>query len=151
MRSLRSPEPIRFLRWSARAWCKPFLLPFEDPAAQDAHGPVVVLVLAALVLALDFHLVGGAFLVPDADGAFGLVDVLAARPAGAHPFPFDVAASLISTCTSSGSGMTATVAAEVWMRPCVSVLGTRWTRWPPLSYLRCWKASSPVMLKMISL
>ena len=34
------------------------LLPLEDPAAQDAHGPVVVLVLAALVLALDLDLSG---------------------------------------------------------------------------------------------
>ena len=38
-----------------------------------------------------------------------------------------------SIWVSSGSGSTATVAAEVWMRPCVSVAGTRWTRWPPLS------------------
>src|SRR5262249_31096989 len=60
------------------------LLALVQPAAQDAHGPVVVLVLAALVLALDLHLVGGALLVPDADGALGLVDVLAAGPAGAH-------------------------------------------------------------------
>jgi hypothetical protein len=36
--------------------------------------------------------------------------------------------------TSSSSGRIATVAAEVWMRPCVSVSGTRCTRWPPLSY-----------------
>ena len=50
----------------------------------------------------------------------------------------------MSTRTSSGaismsssgsaSGKTATVAAEVWMRPWDSVTGTRWTRWPPLSY-----------------
>ena len=33
--------------------------------------------------------------------------------------------------TSSASGITATVQAEVWMRPWVSVSGTRWTRWPP--------------------
>ena len=42
------------------------LLAFVQPAAEDAHGPVVVLVLAAFVLALDFHLFGGALLVPDA-------------------------------------------------------------------------------------
>ena len=29
---------------------------------------------------------------------------------------------------------TATVAVEVWMRPCASVAGTRCTRWTPLSY-----------------
>src|ERR687897_476778 len=37
------------------------------------------------------------------------------------------------TSTSSASGSTATVAAEVWMRPPLSVTGTRWTRWTPLS------------------
>src|ERR1700733_7361293 len=37
--------------------------------------------------------------------------------------------------TSSASGRTATVMAEVWTRPWVSVAGTRWTRWTPLSYL----------------
>ena len=35
---------------------------------------------------------------------------------------------------SSASGSTATVAVEVWMRPWLSVLGMRWTRWTPLSY-----------------
>ena len=39
--------------------------------------------------------------------------------------------------TSSTSGMTATVAVEVWMRPCASVDGTRWTRWTPDSYFSC--------------
>src|SRR5690242_16236482 len=68
-----------------------FLLPhFVDPAAQDTQGTIVVLVLAALVLALDFQLVRRAALVPDAHGAFRFVDVLAARAAGAHAFPFDV-------------------------------------------------------------
>ena len=42
-----------------------------------------------------------------------------------------------STCTStsSASGSTATVAVEVWMRPCDSVSGTLWTRWVPPSCL----------------
>src|SRR5205085_10737440 len=57
---------------------------------QPADGPVIVLVLAALVLALDLQLLGGAALVPDADGALGLVDVLAARAAGPHALPLDV-------------------------------------------------------------
>src|SRR5207302_4813953 len=65
-------------------------LPFVQSAAQDAHGPLKVLVLAALVLALDFQLLGRALLVPDADGAFGFVDVLSAGAAGAHALPFDV-------------------------------------------------------------
>ena len=37
-------------------------------------------------------------------------------------------------------------AAEVWMRPCVSVSGTRWTRWPPLSNCRCRNTPSPLTL-----
>ncbi len=40
----------------------------------------------------------------------------------------------ISTSTSSASGSTSTPAADVWMRPCDSVAGTRCTRWTPPSY-----------------
>src|SRR5262245_48796793 len=46
--------------------------------------------LAPFVLALDFHFLGRAAFVPDADGALGLVDVLAPRAAGAHSLPLDV-------------------------------------------------------------
>ena len=56
-----------------------------------------------------------------------------------------------STSTSSASGNTATVAVEVWMRPWVSVTGTRWTRWTPLSYFKKRKTSSPATLKTTSL
>ena len=57
----------------------------------------------------------------------------------------------ISTSTSSASGITATVAAEVWMRPWVSVAGTRCTRWVPASNLRWLYTRSPEMRQMISL
>src|SRR5262249_17063516 len=50
-----------------------FLLALVDAAPQDAHGPLEILVLAALVLALDFHLLRRAALVPDAHGRLGLV------------------------------------------------------------------------------
>ena len=43
------------------------------------------------------------------------------------------------------------MAVEVWMRPCASVWGTRWTRWTPLSYLKREWAPSPLTSKMISL
>ena len=43
----------------------------------------------------------------------------------------------ISTSTSSASGSTTTPAAEVWMRPCDSVAGTRCTRCTPPSYFSC--------------
>jgi hypothetical protein len=39
--------------------------------------------------------------------------------------------SSILTSTASASGSTATVAADVWMRPWLSVRGTRWTRCTP--------------------
>ncbi len=40
-------------------------------------------------------------------------------------------AGSICRSTSSASGSTATVAADVWMRPWLSVSGTRCTRWTP--------------------
>ena len=51
----------------------------------------------------------------------------------------------ISTSTSSASGMTATVAVEVWIRPCDSVTGTRCTRWTPDSCFSRPYASRPRM------
>src|SRR5205814_126525 len=51
--------------------------------------------------------------------------------------------SASSTSTSSASGRTATVTAEVWMRPWVSVTGTRCTRCTPPSNLRRLKAPFP--------
>ena len=44
--------------------------------------------------------------------------------------------SSISISTSSASGMTTTVAVEVWIRPDDSVDGTRWIRWTPPSNFR---------------
>ena len=44
---------------------------------------------------------------------------------------------------SSASGSTATVAAEVCMRPCYSVAGTRCTRCTPLSYFNFEYTLSP--------
>ncbi len=60
-------------------------------------------------------------------------------------------ASGIDTSTSSASGSTATVAAEVWMRPCVSVSGTRCTRWTPLSNFSLAKTPAPCTSATISL
>ena len=47
--------------------------------------------------------------------------------------------------------MTATVAAEVWMRPLDSVAGTRCTRWTPDSYFKRAKTPGPEMEAMASL
>ena len=52
------------------------------------------------------------------------------------------------TSTSSASGRTATVAVDVWMRPCDSVSGTRCTRWVPPSYLKTLYAPRPLTAKV---
>ena len=59
--------------------------------------------------------------------------------------------SSIWMSTSSASGSTATVAAEVWMRPWVSVSGTRWTRWTPLSNFSRAKTLRPLISAEASL
>ena len=51
----------------------------------------------------------------------------------------------ICTSTSSASGSTSTPAAEVWMRPCDSVTGTRCTRWTPPSYFSRAQTPSPAL------
>ena len=56
----------------------------------------------------------------------------------------------IRTSTSSASGNTATVMAEVWTRPCCSVTGTRCTRCTPLSYFSLLKTFSPLTRAMTS-
>src|SRR5208283_6109594 len=56
----------------------------------------------------------------------------------------------ILTSTSSASGRTATVMAEVCTRPWVSVAGTRCTRCTPDSYLSCEYTPWPSMMAMIS-
>ena len=58
---------------------------------------------------------------------------------------------LIWTSTSSASGSTATVAVEVWIRPWLSVFGTRWTLWVPPSCLKIEYAPSPSISRATSL
>ena len=57
----------------------------------------------------------------------------------------------MSTSTSSASGITATVAVDVWMRPCDSVVGTRCTRCVPPSHLNTEYAPSPLTANTVSL
>ena len=59
--------------------------------------------------------------------------------------------SSICTSTSSASGSTATVAAEVWIRPPDSVTGTRWTRCGPDSNLSRAKTPGPEIAALASL
>ena len=56
----------------------------------------------------------------------------------------------IRISTSSASGSTATVTAEVCILPWLSVTGTRCTRWMPLSNFKREKTFSPSMEKTIS-
>ena len=58
---------------------------------------------------------------------------------------------LICTSASRASGSTATVAAEVWMRPLASVAGTRCTRCAPLSNFNRANTSTPVIWAEASL
>ena len=58
--------------------------------------------------------------------------------------------SSISISTSSASGITATVAVDVWIRPCDSVSGTRCTRCVPPSNLKTENAPWPLTAKTVS-
>ena len=64
---------------------------------------------------------------------------------------YGYALSVISTSKASASGRTATDAADVCTRPCVSVAGTRCTRCTPDSYFSVPYTFSPVTVHMISL
>jgi hypothetical protein len=103
-----------------------------DARREHRHCLGTVAMLGAIVLAFD-HDAGGQ--MGDAHRRIGLVDVL--PPAGlARKVSIPQSAGLIATASSSSaSGITATVQAEVWMRPWVSVTGMRCTRWPPDSNL----------------
>ena len=62
-----------------------------------------------------------------------------------------MSSGLISMSMSSASGSTATVAAEVWMRPLASVAGTRCTRCTPDSNFSRANTPRPVIEAMTSL
>jgi hypothetical protein len=78
MRSLRSPLPTCSLRSAARAASTARFCASWMRDAQQGHGALLVLQLAALLLARDH---GAGRHVRDAHGGFGLVDVLAAGTA----------------------------------------------------------------------
>jgi hypothetical protein len=99
-----------------------------DARRQHRHGLRLVAVLRAVVLAFDDD---AGRQVGDAHRRVGLVDVLAAGARGAEGVDAQVGRVDVDVAESSASGITATVQAEVWMRPWVSVTGTRCTRWPP--------------------
>ena len=80
--------------------------------------------------------------VGDAHGGVGRVDALPARARTTGTRRSAGRCGRSSTSTSSASGSTSTPAADVWMRPCDSVTGTRWTRCtPPSNFSRAYGAS----------
>ena len=147
MRSDRSPEPTWLLRAALRCAVGAIALELEEARAQHLHGAPPVLMLA-ISRPTRHHDPGRQ--MRDAHGAVRLVDVLPAGAAGPHGVDPDVL-SLMSISMSSASGSTATVAADVWMRPALSVAGTRCTRCTPLSNLSRANTPWPVIEAMISL
>src|SRR5689334_13406681 len=63
------------------------VLALEKSATQNTQRSLIVFVLAAFVLTLHFEFFGRPFLVPDANRALGLVDMLSTRAASAHALP----------------------------------------------------------------
>ena len=127
--SARSPEPI----WERRSRPRPLALlelALEQAGAQDLERALAVLDLRALVLAGHDEPVGRCVMRT----AESVVLTTGRRARGAVDVDLDSLGSS-STSTSSASGSTATVAVEVWMRPWVSVCGTRCTRCTPDSHL----------------
>lgn len=106
---------------------------FDQLCFEPFHCFVAVGVLAAFGLGFDDD---AGWEMGDADCRFGLVDVLAhAAPEERNVSILRSAGLIEMSAISSASGIIATVAAEVWMRPWDSVAGTRCTRCVPDSNL----------------
>ena len=106
-----------------------------DPRGEDPHRRRAVLVLRALVLAVDLD---ARRLVRDAHRAVGRVDVLPARAARSEGLYDEI--GLLNLLAAAASAAAARSAAgsddgrcDVCTRPKLSVAGTRWTRCTPLS------------------
>ncbi|MNN23514.1 hypothetical protein D3C81_1369160 [compost metagenome] len=147
MRSLRSPEPIRLRRvlasfaWAARA-CMSLM---------RAASTFIALSLLRCCDRSSWHsttMPVGRWVRRTAESV--LFTCWPPAPE-ARKVSMRRSAGLISTSpTSSASGITATVQAEVWMRPCASVAGTRCTRWPPDSNFSFENAASPAIRTITS-
>ena len=101
----------------------------------------LVLLLRTLVGAANNQAAG---LVHDLHGGIGGVHALAALAGGAADVDLDFV-GLDFDVHFLRLGQHGHGAVLVWMRPCASVAGTRWTRWTPLSYLSRLKTSVPVI------
>ena len=140
MRSLRSPDADQALARRRLLSLPLGPLAVEQARREHRHRLRAVAVLRAVVLALDDE---AGRQVRDAHRRVGLVDVLAAGARRAERVDAQVGRVDLDVGDRSASGITATVHADVWMRPCASVSGTRCTRWPPDSNLSFAYAPSP--------
>ncbi len=104
--------------------------------------------LRAFVLAFHDNAAGK---VRQPHRGIGLVDMLAARAGRAEGVDPEVGGVDVDLFDSSGSGRTATVQADVWIRPCDSVAGTRCTRCAPDSNFRRAKILVPLIRHTTSL
>ena len=105
----------------------------EQPRLQERQRARAILVLRALVLAFD-HDAGGQ--MGDANRRVGLVDVLAAGAGGAIGIDAQIRRIQVDGFDLLELGQESRpCTAEVWMRPCASVAGTRCTRCVPDSNL----------------
>jgi hypothetical protein len=100
-----------------------------QPRFKQLQRDLLVSILGALALTSDGK---ACQLMFDNGDGFDFIDILAAGARSPARGPFQVALG-IWTRQLAGSGSTATVIVDVWMRPLRSVGGTRCHRWPPLS------------------
>jgi hypothetical protein len=99
-----------------------------QPGFQQLERDLFISILGALALTPDSQ---ACRLMFDDGDCFDFVDVLAASAGSPARGPFEVGVG-IRIRQLAGSGSTATVIVDVWMRPLRSVGGTRCQRWPPL-------------------
>src|SRR4051812_24671364 len=132
IRSERSPLPTWLLRSAARAASRACRSNSYSRARKT-------FIARALFLCCDFS---SCWITTSPVGRCVIRTALSVVLTDCPPGPLERNTSMrkslssILISTSSASGSTATVAAEVWMRPLASVSGTRWTRCTPDSNLR---------------
>ena len=130
--SLRSPVPTWLRRAASRAW-----VCFSSSISKSLERSIFIAI--ARFLSCDFscwHFTTTPVGLCVRRTALSVVLTLCPPAPVERITSIWMSAGLIWTSTSSASGITATVTVLVWMRPCASVAGTRWTRCTPDSYLR---------------
>ncbi|MPN60338.1 hypothetical protein SDC9_208066 [bioreactor metagenome] len=148
MRSLRSPEPIRPLRMAASLAARSL----RSFSWMRACSTCRALALLLCWLRPSWHsatMPVGRWTTRTAESV--LLMCWPPAPLARKVSMRRSAGLSVMASASSGSGITATVQALVWMRPWVSVAGTRCTRWPPDSKRSAPYTWSPSMRSTTSL